>query len=547
MKKILQSLLSKKNEGNLHARLSWLSELNQLDELSGLKLALKHITATLNDTALATSEKIELIFTVEDAIHASACHQLTSFAKVDNLKSDITSNIVEQNYIFNRTLFLTHSQLAELSFNKAPDQQPSDLVKFTLISRGLIYGTHMLLWRYYEHAAVPANIWQQSNTFYQLAEAHAIAHLVGKPFNQEKKHSIKQLYLALLMLGSVNFNNLTKLQIDMIYEILNAWIGKVQMSTSLSAQHVYFVDLEKDDGVMRIRNQRLPAHSLFWDMDGIELEIDLCLKLIDEHKKPEILQQLNTPSTPLLQETLLFLKREWSRKEYKRQRRKESRLEASRSASVSMGIHPVFEMLKQFDLTGDAVKRLVDGTLNDRRLATGVIMRGNTNTMVGGREKWTIHDESEFGLGSILMQDSAAHVKPNKLVSIYTQHRDSLPAIGVIRNLKQLTAGKLKVGIELFTHAPRVAVLKKFDIKKDQEAKVDALLDVEHREFLGIFIPKQETSGQEAASIILPKLDYMPNTFYAIVINKQREIVKFQSPIESGDDWVRLSFPEELA
>jgi hypothetical protein len=546
VKKILQSLLSKKNEGNLHARLSWLAELTQLDELAGLKLTLKHITAILNDTALATSEKIELIFAIEDAVHTSACHQLTSFAKVDNLKSDITNSIVEHNYIFSRTLFLTHAQLADISFNKAPDQQPSDLLKFTLIARGLIYGTHMLLWRYYEHAAVPANIWQQASSFYQLAETHLIAHQIGKPFNEDSKQSIKDLYLALLMLGSINFNNLTKLQIEMIHGILNAWIHKVKVSTSLSSHHVFFVDLQKDEGVMRIRNQRFPAKSLFWDMDGIELEIDLCLKLIAEHKKPEILQKLNTPSMPIFQEMLLFLKREWSRKEYKRQRRKETRKETSRSAAVSMGIAHVHEMLKQFDLTGQAVKSLVDGTLNDRRLATGVMMRGNTNTMVGGREKWTIHDESEFGLGSILQQENATHVKPNKLISIYSQTRDNLPAIGVVRNLKQLTAGKLKVGIELFTHTPDIAVLKKFDIKKEQDTKTDPLLNIHNQEFLGIFIPKQETTNQ-AASIILPKIDYMPNTFYSVVLNKHREIVKFQTPIESGDDWVRLSFPEELS
>lgn len=545
VKNILQSLLSKKSENSLQARLGWLSELHQLDEVSGLKLALKHITSILNDSALTITEKTTLIFAIEDANHASVCHQLSAFAKIDNLKPEITTDLYENNYIYNRTLLLAHAKLMDISFNKAPDQQPSDATKTILIARGLIYASHMLMWRYYEHAAVPANIWLQANTFYQYAETHLLLRQTVQPFHDQPATTIKSLYVQLVMLGSLNFSNLLKPQVEIIHALLASWMSKVTTHDTHSPSHTFFIDLTNDDGVSRIRNQRMPEQGLFWEMDGVEFEIDTAIKQISAHKRPAIVENVTAQNTHLLLDTLTFLKKEWSRNDYKRQRRRESRHEISKSATVSIGIHAVLEMLKQFDLTGDAVKSLMDGTLNDRRLSTGVMMRGNTNTLVSGREKWNILDESELGLGSLLTQENSANIKPNKLVSIFTQHSDTVPAIGVVRNIKQMSGGKIKIGMEIFTHHPNVAILKKFDLKKEHEAKAEITIPFSNPEFGGIYIPNQ-TDATQPASIILPKLEYMPNTFYEIVFNKRREIVKFQAPIESGDDWVRLSFPEEL-
>lgn len=546
MKKILHTLLSKKNESKLSSRLSWLPELHQLDEVQGLKLSIKHITALLNDTALSAPEKIELILNIEDVVHDAILHQLSSFAKVDNLKADLNSSIVEQNYLFNRTLFLTHNKLIEMSFSKTPDQQPSDLVKFLLISRGLMYGTYMLIWRFYEHAPVPASIWLQASALFKTAEAHLVAQMPAAPFEKTNHFTVRDLYTQLIVLASINFNNLTKLQIEMVHKLLNVWIQKIQTSHAHSELHSYFIDLEKDDGITRIRNQRMPDHALFLDMGSIELEIDLTLQQMHEHKTTAIANEFGLQNIALLQETLQFLKKEWSRIEYKRQRRKASRAESSRAANVSVGIQSIFSMLKQFDLTGEAVKTLIDGTLNDRRLAIGVVMRGSANTMIGGHEKWIIHDESPLGFGSLLPQDQSNHLKPNKLLAIFSQHRDTLPAIGTVKNLTQISGGKVKVGIELLTHHPVVAIVKKFDPKKNQDTSPDSVISIANQEFWGIFIP-QHASSKQIASIILPKLEYMPNQLYEVTLNKQREIVKFQTPIGTGDDWVRLVFPVDLS
>lgn len=545
MKKILKSILPKKSETNLNARLGWLQELHQLDETNGLKLTLKQITALLNDTELSIAEKIELILRIEEAVEDAVANQQRTFAKADNLKLELASPIAETNYLFNRTLFLTHLKLIEMSFNRTPDQQPSDLIKYLLIARGLLYGAHMLLWRYFEHAPVPANIWHQASTLFQQAETHLVAQKPASPFKNERSVTVQQLFLELVMLGNINFNNLSKLQIDMVRHLLANWTALIHPSKSHVTQHTYFIDLEKDQGVTRIRNQRMPERALFWHMDPIELEIEMSLRQIHDHKMPPIADTLSSQQQASLEETLQFLKTEWSRSGYKRQRRKEARNETTRSANVSIGIQAIFEMLKQFDLTGEAIKSMVEGTFNDRRLSSGVVMRGNTNTLINGHEKWSIHDESSLGLGSILPATQASKLKPNKLLTVYTPHRDALPALGVVKNLTQLTGGKVKVGIALLTLHPIVAIIKKFDAKKDSSKALDSHALLENQEFWGVFIQK-EANAENVASIIMPKIEYIPSQFYVVTLNRHREIVKFQAPIESGDDWVRLTFPEEF-
>ncbi|OYY89704.1 MAG: hypothetical protein B7Y32_09425 [Methylophilales bacterium 16-45-7] len=194
------------------------------------------------------------------------------------------------------------------------------------------------------------------------------------------------------------------------------------------------------------------------------------------------------------------------------------------------------------------VKSLLDGNLAKRPVQTRVVNQGNTNTLMVGKEKWNILNESTLGLGTFVTQDSGALIKPNRLVAILTARTQSGPAIGVIRNNKQMSGAKLKIGIELLTENPQLAILKRFEVKKDRDVRAQHLAnDDEHinTEFFGIHIPYLNTLNR-SCSLILPKIEFLPNTFYEIHFKNKREIVKFDVISEQGDDWVSVTFPEEL-
>lgn len=546
MKNLLTSLIKKEGVHGLSTRLSWLPELAHLDAISGIKLSIKHISSVLNDSALSVSEKIHLLLLIEDANRSTLQQQLAAFIKLDNLKPEITHHIVDVNYAYYRMVFLSYTKLIDISFNKPREQQPQQAIKLVMLSRAILTSIHMLKWRYFERAGPPANLWSQSNTLYQYAMEHQLNKAMIKPYADLQHTSIDSLLLQLWMLGNLNFSGLLKSQIESVAELLHVSMHDTPLHSEWNARDTFYVELTKDHPARRIRKLIPSTYTLFWELDSFEAAIQVTLHQIHTHQ-PITFKGASLKSTYLLEETLSYLIKEWSRTGYQRQRRRELRHDIIRTVSVSVGISAVCDLLQQLDLSHAPVKNLTDGSLTKRPVQTRVVSQGTTNTLMVGKEKWNILNESTLGLGTFVSQETSPTVKPNKLVAIITTRAHAKPAIGVIRNSKQMSGGKLKIGIELLTENPNLATLKKFEIKKETDTHEQTTssngLNVE---FFAIFIP-YHTLLHKPASLIMPKIEFLPRTFYEIHFNHKREIVKFDDPIEQGDDWVCVSFPEELS
>jgi hypothetical protein len=546
MKKILSSFLKKDTVTNLSHRLSWLSELSQTDDTNRLRGSIKHITSILNDTSLTSAEKIGLLFTILDTNMDAVNHQIAIFAKSDNIKPDITDHIVDTNYAYHRIIFLALIKLTEISFTRTPHQQPSQQIKLDLISRALISATHMLKWRYFQHATAPANLWKQASELYQYAQTDAITKQTVQAYADDMPDTtIERLTLELFMLGGLNFNNLIKQQLEIISELLPIWSKDIRVKNKLESFHTFYIDLNKDQAARRIRKSTPSVFCLYWDLDEIEYAINDSIQLINQNKKSPLLDNLKIQNPILLREALTFLKKEWSRSEYKRQRRKESRTEITKQAFVNIGIKSSCELMGQLDLSAHAITTLMDGTINERRQNTSLVMMGSTNTLVVGKDKWNITDESQLGLGTLIQDNKNLQIKPHKLVSFLTSKPHAHPVVGVVRNVKQIAGGNFKIGMEVFTDQPNLAYLKKFTLKKEYETAQNTAQETatEYAEFTCIYIPQNTPSGH-IRSLILPKTEYIPNSFYEVRFKNKREIVKLDNPVEYGDDWIKVKFPE---
>jgi hypothetical protein len=545
MKKILSSFLKKDTTANLSHRLSWLAELSHTDDTDRLRASIKHITSILNDTSLTSPEKTGLLFTILETNKDAVDHQITIFAKSDNLKPDITDLIIDTNYAYNRIIFLALIKLTEISFTRTPHQQPSQQIKLYLISRALISATHMLKWRYFQHATAPANLWKQTSELYKFAQSDALTKQEVQAYTNMSDTTIERLTLELYMLGGLNFNNLIKQQLEIISELLPIWSKDIRVKNKLENFHTFYIDLNKDQAARRIRKSTPSVLCLYWDLDEIEYVINDAILLINQHKKPSLLDYIKIKNPTFLREALTFLKKEWSRNEYKRQRRKESRTEITKQAYVNIGIKSACELMDQLGLSIQVMTTPIDGMINEKKQTTSLVMKGLTNTLVIGKENWSITDESQQGLGTLIQENKKLQIKPRKLVSFLTTKSHAYPAVGVVRNIKQIAGGNFKIGLEVFTDQPNLAYLKKFTIKKEYEATQNTLQEsaTEHAEFTCIYIPQNILSGQ-IRSLILPKIEYIPNSFYEVRFKNKREIIKLENPIECGDDWIKVNFPE---
>ena len=545
MKNLLSTLIKKEGVNSLNTRLSWLPELAHLDAISGINLSVKHITSIVNDHALSVSEKIHLLLLIEDANHQTLNQQIASFVKLDNLKVEITHHIVDVNYAYYRMVFLAYTKLIDLSFNKLPEQQPQQAIKLVMLARAIMTATHMLKWRYFERAAAPANLWSQINTLFQYANEHQLNQLALKPYQDCASTTINSLFLQLWMLGNLNFSGLLKPQLETVAELLAMSMHEVHINDTWQPKHTFYVELNKDHPARHMRKVIPNTQAYFWHIDAFDLEVKQSLKQLQQQHISQF--KGNTlKNSYLLEDTLLYLQKEWSRTGYQRQRRRELRHDIIKSATVSVGIQAVTELLKQLNLNHVPVNSLLDGNLTKRPVQTRVVNQGNTNTLMVGKEKWNVLNESTLGLGTFASQDAGSTVKPNKLVAILTARTHAGPAIGIIRNSKQMSGAKLKIGIELLTENPYLAQLKKFEVKKnaedDTQKQANESLNVE---FYGIYIPYINALNKPS-SLIMPKIEFFPNTFYEIHFKNKREIVKFDAPSEQGDDWVAVTFPEEL-
>lgn len=547
MKKILSSFLKKKSNANLSHRLSWLADLSQADDTDRLRTCIKHITFILNDTSLIASEKINLLLSIQDINLKTVNNQIIIFAKADYLKPNIANNMMDTNYAYHRIIFLALIKLIEMSYGRPSHQQPSTHIKLALITRALISAIHMLKWRYFEHATAPASLWKQASQLYQYAKDDAIHKESFQPYQEMPATTVESLMLQLYMLGGLNFNNLVKQQLKIISDLLAIWTKEIRVKTKMESFHTFYIDLNKDQPALRIRKNTPTVLCLYWDLDEIEYTIDSAIESISSNKKMPLLDAITIQNPILIKETLSFLKKEWSRSGYRRQRRKEQRHETSRHAIINIGFQHVSEHLDELNLNSQSVRSLLDGSLNDKKIATSVVMTGSANTLVVGKEKWNITDESKLGLGTLIPHNSKLEIKPSKLVSILTMQSDARPAVGVVRNIKQIAGGNLKIGMEVLTDYPHLAYLKKFETKKEPETnQINIENDmIQNTEFASIYISKNVLSSN-VSSLILPKTEYIPNTLYEVRFKNKREIVKLENPFEQGDDWVKVSFPEEL-
>lgn len=542
MKRTPTLLLKKEANLALSARLSWLTELAQVDPMSGLTLSIKHITALLNDTALTLAEKISLIFAIDEANHAAACEQMVTFVKADQLKAEIAESMVDTNYAYHRIVFLSYVRLIGLSSHKPTELALDTTVQLTLLTRALCSALHMLKWRFFEHASAPANVWAQINALYLYADHHGYTKKIIQPYPEATDTCVNHLFLHLFMLGSLNYNEISKSHLYTIDQLLSHWVAEIRVKHQQESFHVFYIDLTKDHPARRIRQGLIGHRCLYWDLDEIEYAIDHALSLITQQQTPPLLDFVEIKNVQCLSQALAFLKLAWSTADYKRQRRKEMRHDTAKMATITLGLAPIHDLLSQFNQINPASQTVTARAAIDKPSPTRIVMGGGASTLMMGKEKWSIVNESNVGLGSVIQEKTNAETKPNRIVAMLMQHEHKKPVLGVVRNIKQMSAGKLKIGIEILSTDASPATLRTYPIKPDQPETEDEAL-VNPDAFDALYIP-HHIHDARAACIILPSAHYVPHALYLLQVKHKQCVIQLGALLEHGDDWVKLNFLE---
>jgi hypothetical protein len=543
MIKILDKLRNKP-ANMLSTRLSWLDKLSQLDELAALKLTTDHTSAIVNDHALNLIEKLQLVTKIDSHTQSIVQNQIDRFVKTENLRADLSVQFVEANYHFCRQSFLSNLKLIELSLNQPNTHQPEKSVKLVLVMRTINAGINMLKWRFFSHAESPAKIWQQLVFVYEYAQENQIdASAVGNAFNGNVA-TPSALMIQAFMLGSVDFAYLQKQHIDICAKLLNFWLPKIELSKDLSrSNHLFYLRLNKDHAAKRLRGKEIAENGLFWALDALEARIVQSLTYTHKGHLPPDATVSNVSHLKYLHETLIHLQQSWRRHGYQRQRRAELRVETLKTASINIGLNTIHSQVEQLNLYANQLG-LPSTNVAQSNLSMRIVMQGNTNTLLIGNanEGWKIINESLSGLG-IIANNDYSWVKPNVLMSVITRDAQSSIMLGIVRNVRQFKGNKLQFGIQIISTTPVNARLKKINLKQkvSQTSGDDSANKLANEGFGGVYLPA--CHNQPLPSLLIPKIEFMPNSFYEIAFLDQLEIVKLSEVVASEEDWVRVNLP----
>ena len=575
MKKIFQQIFSSAIIKKPNHFKAWLSELKDMDDLAALHLSTRHLTQLATDTSpvnlgednqdaevLSTSQRLSLITELE-ALNKSRLEKLAvQLCTVENMKIELENSIFDACYNYCRQSYIVHLKLIEQVFggekslvekNNLPDNQAI----IVLMARALNAANNMIKWRLFSQTNPPAKVWSQVSTLYKIASKHNLLNTPVEVFNLSPSSTLAAHFVQCWMLGQLAQASLQKHHVEITTRILSTLCTRAHISSQYTPeQYLFFIDLDKDEPAKRMRDAYASDSCRYWELDDLEKQLTIAMTVSDRGEIPQSLAFSKIDHAKKLNETLGMLIEEWKRVGYLRQRRKTPRFASSKTARVNAGMADICSQVHQANQIKSGLRLSRDGTTLDERLRAHTTLRQSSNLSVnsGSLDTWIITDESQNGLGTRVNKYANILARPNKLIGLMIDDDPSKITIGMIRSVKPTQANQLRVGIEIISHHPVSVQLmqsphsERFGdtvVDLDSLAKTNKLSSTSVTDmgyFSGIYLPI-EAGLSDSSMLLLPKISFRANTNYIVNMNGESSQILLGDPVESRDDWVKVSFP----
>lgn len=536
MKSLFEKLRIKQPSDKSAINLGWLTELNNVDDLTALEKTTSFLS---NFNHEASSEKtLQALSTIDAANYPRIEKVFVQYIRFDNLRFDLDERIAETIYYYYRQLYLNyHRQLeAMLSLNDKSKLHAQDIPIVT--ARALHAAACMVKQRYISRQPTSNAAWLQIFQLLKIGEQEALLDLPIKIYENSELTTLDAMFVHSCMLDSINKSNMNRQQIELAAGLIKKLAPTVTTARSyIEKKHLYFIDLNLDKGAQRVNKSLLNAHCRFWETDELSIKIDLVIHCIKTKKPLEPFALGEMASNPHLLEILTHLQSEWSRAEARRQRRKENRKSTSKVATVSWGIEAVTSQIKQV-----SSKKITSGKSFEERLALHSV-GGFTPTILSlyaTGDRWIISDESSKGLGAEVTKEHSMSVKPDKLAAvIFNDHADK-HIIGVVRSVVELTQNKRHVGMEIMSKNAILVQVIKVDSQPTEISDNPLLIAENILGVSGLFLPA-EPGLSDVPSIIVPRMSFVENSTYQINTMDKKIVVHLGAAIEQKDDWARVN------
>jgi hypothetical protein len=548
MKQLLQRILGKKTEKTSQKLSAWMSDLQDIDDISALKQSTQQLAILFEEDALSTNQKIDLIIDLEELNQHRLEKLSTQFAGLSNIKPELEANIAETCYSYCRQAYIFHLKIIEIAINPIKSKLDEE-GQLLLIARAINAATNMLKWRAFVQQNPPANVWKQIYLLYKIAHQQNLLNTPVELFTLSPATTLSAFIVQICMLGQLKNASLEKQNIETAVKVMRAWITHAHISHQYNPeQYLFYVDLEQDTAAKRMRKFEATESCRYWELDDLEKLLRVAITVTDRGEFPDslILSKINNPQ--LLNETLSILHAEWTKKQYIRQRRSEVREATSKNAKVKAGIFDICDQVLHANQISNGLTLSKQGKSLDEHFLGHYTLSQTSGLTVDSSslDTWIITDQSQHGLGARVNKYANTLARPKKLIALVFDDDPTKICLGIIRAVKATQGNQLRVGVEIISNLAVWSQLKpmyednSFAENISKANKEQRSTHLHTNLFPAIYLPK-EPGISEQATMILPKINFNPSTKYTVYLGGKTKRAELENLIESNDDWVKVA------
>ena len=572
---LLRKLFGNHSASKPHMPLPWISELNSMDDISAIEFTTLKLSEDFKKNAFKDESNLDTLFSVDEKTHIIVERISTHFVNIENISADLEDRISNAVFLYHRQLFITYFSLIE-SF----EQQISKQSLHVLMARAMRNATQMIKWRYYNYQSAPANVWLQISELFLFAEKHALLNAKIQAYSDQEPVSLSTAYIHASMLGTLETLSLKCQQIELASKMLVAWTSKIEIEKVFDEkQHLFYIDTAANRPAKRIRNFKPANTHRFWCFDSVNSKIDLCMSLIEFNILPKqpLMQELvrNKDASSMFE----ILHTEWSRIDYKRQRRSEERTKATQTVTTAYGFKDICDQIRQYD----NIRAQQRGESNrngekpngakslEERLSAHSVSRSEPNIIYmdlsAGDSR--VVDQSSKGLG-LNITKHAHEVGLDMLVGVTFREQRYSTKLGMIRSIKPTVNHELHIGVELLSNVAFCTEARNISMKQsnlsfkagqfnspntnyfantdfgDTFTYTDSNFGNDPNQFMCLYLPKEQSISQQE-TLIIPKLQYNKNDIFKVNILGEDIMIRFTKSFERHGNWVRVTFTNDIA
>jgi len=511
--------------------------LSGMDDIHALKYATDQLNSDSKNDLFQDDQDVKSLLAVEKNTQLIADRISTLYMSTEHINAELEKQIENAMYLYYRQKFIIYNGLV----NKFC--QSNHALLPVLLALSMSCAIRMIKWRYYNYEAAPANVWLQLSNLYKIAEQKVLLNSSVQVYANQEPIKLSAAYIQACMLGTLESLSLNRKQLEMACKILETLNANILIENVYDEKkHLFYVDVAINAPAKRIRNFTPTDTCRYWCLDELNFNVELGIALIESNAAHKHLVMKDFIHSKYALETLEVLHAEWSRLDYKRQRRSEDRHKILKSATTAYGFEDTCYQLKQYEnlqaqtlVASQGVGVSIDLVKNST--APNVIY------MDLGAGYSNIVDESKRGLG-LHVKKHAGEVNLDMMVCVSVGDESSECKIGLIRSIKPISADELHLMVEVLSDSAVCVEAKNMSLKttdlRENESKPNLNMDV-HIPFTGIFLPK-ETGLTDQETLVLPRFQYNSSDVFKVHIMGEDKLLKLTDIIDQQDDWVRVTY-----